>query len=189
MKKGIALTLLFVLVSVALYNVISEQIAKTTYTTATVGQEVHALEGDLKIGNKAPPFTLPLLMTEQPLALADMRGQNVIVNFWATWCPPCRAEMPAMQRYYDKYKREHNVEIIAVNLTESDRGLENIQKFVEQYHLTFPIVLDEQEQVSKQYEAISIPATFIVNEQGEIAHHIVGPVDEPMLVDLVGNLQ
>lgn len=187
MKKLVGLGLVLCLVIIATATFVTGQLEQTTYTTATTGKEVELVSGELQQGKLAPDITLPTLDGQQQ-SLQQLKGKNVIVNFWATWCPPCRAEMPAMQRYYDNYAQKHNVEILAVNLTKSDRGIDHIQQFVEQYHLSFPVLLDEQEVVSKRYAAISIPTTYIIDADGRIRHTIVGPVDEKMLNEFVGAL-
>ena len=79
------------------------------------------------------------------MKLSDLKGKKVILNFWASWCGPCKAEMPHMQKYYKKYKDNDNVEIIAVNLTKAERrGMKGVEEFIEAYGLTFPIPLDKE---------------------------------------------
>lgn len=139
-------------------------------------------------GDAAPNFTLTTLDGKE-VTLSDYKGKKVVLNFWATWCPPCKAEMPHMQNYYEDKAEQENVEILAVNLTSSDSGLDKVQAFQEDYALSFPIPLDEEGIVGETYQAITIPTTYMIDTTGTIQNKIVGPMDEQMLTDLVSNLK
>lgn len=127
---------------------------------------------------EATDFELQTL-TGETLKLSDYRGKKVILNFWATWCPPCKAEMPHMQNFYEEHGDE--IEIIAVNLTSRDNGIEAVEKFVKDYGLTFKIPLDVNGVYGEQYEIISIPTTYVIDENGQIEQKIVGPMDQSTL--------
>jgi peroxiredoxin len=142
----------------------------------------------LEKGATPPDFELSTLSGEV-VKLSDLKGKKVILNFWASWCGPCKAEMPHMENYYKKNKDKENVEILAVNMTTSEkRGMEGIEEFVEAYELTFPIPLDKEGTVMDAYQIIPIPTTFILGTDGTIGHKIVGPMDEKMMKELVSNL-
>jgi len=147
--------------------------------------DVTAEEGLVK-GDMAPDFELTTLDGEK-VQLSDLKGKKIIVNFWATWCPPCKAEMPHMQNYYEDFAKDENVEILAVNLTSGDK-VESVQNFVEDYGLTFPIPMDVEGKVGKTYQAITIPTSYMIDTQGRIQNKIVGPMDENMMKDFVSNL-
>lgn len=138
----------------------------------------------LREGAEAPDFELTTL-DGKPVKLSDYRGKKVILNFWATWCPPCKAEMPHMQNFYEENK-DQNVEILAVNLTNMDKGRDDIEAFVKEYGLTFPIPLDEEGNAGTTYQAFTIPTSYILDEKGIITKKIVGPMDENMMKDLTG---
>ena len=138
----------------------------------------------LREGAEAPDFELTTLDGET-VKLSDYRGKKVIVNFWATWCPPCKAEMPHMQNFYEEYK-DNDIEILAVNLTNMDKGHDAIDAFVKEYGLTFPIPLDEEGDAGTTYQAYTIPTSYILDEKGVITKKIVGPMDENMMKDLTG---
>lgn len=127
----------------------------------------------------APDFTLKTASGES-YTLSDLQGQAVLVNIWATWCPPCRAEMPAIQVMYDEYK-EQGLVVLAVNSTVQDNPLE-IAPFVQQYNLTFPILLDETGDVSRAYQVRSLPSSYFINRQGIITEVVIGgPMSEALL--------
>lgn len=153
-----------------------------------VGSEVAMQEVGLRQGDLPPDFELTTV-TGETVKLSDLKGKKVILNFWATWCPPCKAEMPHMQNYYKNSAEKDNVEIIAVNLTTGEhRGVKAVQEFVDSYGLTFPIPLDETGVVGESYQAFRIPTTYILNTDGTIAHVLVGPMDESMMERLVQDL-
>lgn len=126
--------------------------------------ERQTIKTGIHIGMKAPNFSLKTI-DGKTVQLSQLRGKAVIVNFWATWCPPCRAEMPDMQTFYEQYYRQ--VEIVAVNVMVRD-SQEKVREFIKDYHLTFPVVLDVDGNVMKQYDIQPIPTSFIIDRQGII---------------------
>jgi cytochrome c-type biogenesis protein len=126
-------------------------------------------------------FSLPLL-SGGTVNLSDFKGKALFLNFWATWCPPCRAEMPAMEAIYRRY-RERGLEILAVDSGES-RG--EVAAFMEELGLTFPAMLDGDFRVSTLYDIQAFPTTFIINREGGIVTRIVGALDwnSPLLDDV-----
>ncbi|CAM3905411.1 peroxiredoxin family protein [Mesobacillus thioparans] len=160
-------------------------------TTAPSEESVETTEdipgaklSSLKEGAEAPELELKTLEGET-IKLSDYRGKRVILNFWATWCPPCKAEMPHMQNFYEDY-HDQGVEILAVNLTSMDKGVDEVQKFVDEYGLTFTIPLDEEGTAGTTYQAFTIPTSYILDENGVITKKIVGPMDEKMMKELTG---
>ncbi len=112
--------------------------------------------------------------------LSDLNGQVVIVNFWASWCPPCKAEMPAIEETYQKYK-DQGLVILGINLTSSD-DVTKVDQFVHEYALTFPILLDEKGETANRYQVSSLPTTFFINKDGVIEKVIIGgPMSEAAL--------
>lgn len=157
--------------------------------TSLVGADSNMIEYEsgLEEGNTPPDFELPTLSGDI-IKLTNYKGRKVILNFWASWCGPCKAEMPHMQNYYEKYKDSENVEIIAVNMTTEERGLVSIENFVESYGLTFPIPLDNDGEVIDSYRIMTIPTTFMISTDGTIKQKIMGPMDEKTIKGLVDNL-
>lgn len=130
-------------------------------------------------GKPAPLFTLPAL-DGGTVNLADYRGKMVFLNIWATWCAPCREEMPAMQRLADKLKGV-NFAMVTVSI---DKKREDVEKFVRELGLTFTVALDPDENVSRMYQITGVPETFLISPDGIVMHHVIGPGewDNPNIV-------
>ena len=125
----------------------------------------------VKAGDEAPNFRLRD-MNGQFVNLSDFRGKVVLLNFWATWCGPCRVEMPAMEQLYRTYARK-DFEILAVST--DPQGIAVTRPFQQEIGLTFPILHDADYQVGLTYGARSLPMTFMVDRQG--IHQIFGARD------------
>ncbi|MDR2552944.1 MAG: redoxin domain-containing protein [Treponema sp.] len=117
-------------------------------------------------------FSLPLLKGGTA-KLSSYRGKAVILNFWATWCPPCRAEMPAMEALYRRFKSQ-GLEMLAVNCGEETLLVEN---FIKNNNYSFPVPLDRQREVSGRYGISAIPSTYILDRDGKIILRITGSVN------------
>jgi peroxiredoxin len=130
-------------------------------------------------GFLAPDFTLATLDGES-VTLSDLRGQAVIVNVWASWCGPCRLEMPAFKKVYGEYK-ERGLVILAVNSTSQDTRA-SVEKFAAEFQLPFPIPLDAEGQVARLYRVSALPSTFFVGRDGVITRVVIGgPLAESTL--------
>jgi cytochrome c biogenesis protein CcmG, thiol:disulfide interchange protein DsbE len=130
-------------------------------------------------GFLAPEFTLATPKGDR-VALSELRGRAVLVNIWATWCPPCQAEMPAIEKLYREYQGR-GLTVLGVNATVQDNPLD-IVPFVQKYELTFPILLDETGEVARKYDLRSLPSSYFINRDGTI-HDVVigGPMSEALL--------
>lgn len=129
----------------------------------------------------APNFTL-VDLDGNTHSLSDFHGRPVIINFWATWCPPCRAEMPDLQRVYENYQDDDLV-ILAIN---NDEPPDVIIDFVEEYDLTFLILLDEGLDVTRLYEVQAYPSTFFLDRAGRIRYDTYsGPLTESYVESIV----
>lgn len=144
-------------------------------------------QGERKVGlnqgELAPDFELRTL-DNTPIRLSELRGQKVIVNLWATWCPPCRAEMPDMQEFYEQEK-ENGVTILGVNLIETEQGPESVDAFLKEYGITFPVVLDQGKHISQQYQAISIPTSYVIDTEGVVQYKMIGPLTKEMMEKMI----
>lgn len=138
----------------------------------------------LDLGNIPPDFELSTIDGEV-LKLSDFVGQKVMLNFWASWCGPCRAEMPDMEKFY----KDKDVVILAVNLTETENKRENITKFIDDFSLTFPILLDEDLEVSTIYQIKPIPTTFLIDSNGRIHNKAFGALNYEQMVQELERMQ
>jgi peroxiredoxin len=139
----------------------------------------------LKEGTKVPDFELKEL-NGSAYRLSSLKGKVVFINFWATWCPPCREEMPSMQKLYDKF-RDAGLEILAVDLQEDAK---TVRPFVEEHRLTFPILLDEKGILVSKYGVRGLPTSYIINREGFAVAGYVGAKDwsTPDMIDFFQTL-
>ncbi len=138
------------------------------------GGDAAALAPAPVAGHPAPNFELKTLKGET-LKLSDFQGKPVVVNFWATWCGPCRAEFPDFQEA--SVENADDLVIIGVNSTASDQ-VEWVEDFVAEMGATFPIVLDEEGQVSETYQIRGLPTTIFVDRDGIVNEVFTGPVNK-----------
>ena len=130
-------------------------------------------------GFAAPDFTLKT-PDGTSYTLSELHGQAVLVNLWATWCPPCRAEMPAIERMYQEYKDQGFI-VLGVNMTYQDAPLE-VVPFTQEYGLTFPILLEETGDVAGVYQLRSLPTSLFIGRDGIIQEVVIGgPMSEALL--------
>ncbi len=127
-------------------------------------------------GHPAPDFTLPAL-DGGLVTLSDLQGQPVVLNFWATWCPPCQAEMPELQAAYDAYAAGGLV-VLGVNQGEDAA---TVKAFLDERRLTFPVALDEQYAASQRYQVNSLPTTFFIDRDGVIREIVIGQMNAALL--------
>lgn len=153
-----------------------------TWILASVDRSGSSTSG--KIPAPQQGFLAPAFILKTPdgesVALADLRGQAVLVNLWATWCPPCRAEMQAIEKIYQEYK-DRGFRVLAVNMTYQDDPFAIIP-FVEAERLTFPILLDETGEMASAYELRSLPSSYFIRRDGTIDEVVIGgPMSEALL--------
>jgi cytochrome c biogenesis protein CcmG/thiol:disulfide interchange protein DsbE len=130
-------------------------------------------------GFAAPDFTLKS-PAGNTFTLSELRGQAVLLNLWATWCPPCRAEMPTIEKIYQEYK-DRGFIVLAVDMTYQDNAA-NIAPFVQEYGLTYPILLEETGKVASLYQLRSLPSSYFIDRAGVIQKVIIGgPMSEALL--------
>ena len=192
MKQKIGLIIVIGLIVLLISNIVIEKIEENKMINSNVkGYEVdlsyNSSKSGLKKGDLAPDITMTNLAGEE-VKLSDYRGKKVILNFWATWCPPCKAEMPHMQKYYDENNEKQNVEIIGFNMTFSGDSIKNVEQFVASYKLTFPIYTTFDDNIINQYEILTMPSTFFIDEEGRIHRKVIGPVDEDSLAFYVEDM-
>ncbi len=141
------------------------------------GEQV-SQEGDvewvaLKKGKAAPPFSLPD-MGGKIVSLSDYSGKVVFLNFWATWCPPCRKEMPSIEKLYQKYKDQ---DLVVLAVSTDRKGLEIVEPYIRENGFSFSVLLDKDGDVSDSYSVFGLPMTFIIDREGNIVDTEMGEAD------------
>jgi len=135
----------------------------------------------LTVGKIAPDFELPDLV-DKGVRLSDFRGKVVFLNFWATWCKPCREEMPSMEVLYKNFERDGLV-VLAISIDRVTTK-KDIPPFVKSLNLTFPILIDSWGQTDKRYKLMGVPETYIIDQQGVLREKVIGPRDWTILDNL-----
>jgi len=137
-------------------------------------------------GFAAPDFTLDTL-EGSPLTLSDLRGRPVMLNLWASWCLPCRVEMPAIERVFQRH-REDGLLVVGLNVTAQDSEAA-ARLFAQEFGLSFPIVLDRDGTASARYELMGLPSTYFIDRGGIIREVIIGgPMSEAVMLSHVQDL-
>jgi cytochrome c biogenesis protein CcmG, thiol:disulfide interchange protein DsbE len=128
-----------------------------------------------KIGKPAPHFSLQLLDGNGKLGLASLRGKAVVINFWASWCGPCKSESAALQRAWQKHRGD-GVVVVGVDYNDPTG---DARRFVRAHGLTYPIVRDRDALVGTSYDLTGVPETFFVDRRGRlVGDHLEGPIDK-----------
>jgi len=162
---------------VALTLVAFLQFGANRSVPADVANEVAAKpppDGSVAAGKEAADFKLTSL-DGQSIALSSLRGKVVFLNVWATWCPPCREEMPAIEALYEKFKDDKNFVVLAVSQDTDGSG--PVAAYVKKNGFRFDVLLDPENKVGEAYDVSGIPETFIIDQRGRIVAHHVGPYD------------
>lgn len=187
MKKMIPIFIIVLLIGIALFNQWDKkQKLKDAATKTNETSEAKNTTVGLEPNQTAPNFVLKN-MQEEVVQLSDYKGKKVMVNFWATWCPPCRVEIPELNTFY-KNKNE-NEEILAVNLTTEEKSPSAIEEFVQEYEMEFPILLDENGNVGKMYTAFTIPTSYFIDSNGKVYYKHVGPLTESQVRDIFDEMK
>lgn len=169
-KKIIAAVVLIALLTVAIVQAMD----KNTQTQKSNDQTSTTQTNGLKIGTKAPDFELKTL-TGETIRLSSFKGKKVMLNFWATWCPPCKAEMPEMEKFYKQGNKD--LVILAVNIDPQN----DVKGFAKKDDITFPILLDTDNQVNSMYQILSIPTTYFIDRNGIIQNKFTGSMTQDIM--------
>jgi peroxiredoxin len=149
-----------------------------------IGSPAAGLGSAVRVGSPAPDFTL-FSLAGPPVSLHQQKGKVVLVNFWTTWCPPCREEMPALQKAHERLA-DQGLVVLGVNWTQVD-NLADVQAFVAELGLTFPILLDSDGVVSEDlYQVLGLPTSVLIGRDGTVRAIRIGILD---LQELESTLQ
>lgn len=145
---------------------------------ALLGWQVFKKDKTPDVGRSAPPFTLPHLGTDQELSLASLRGKAVVLNFWASWCGPCKDEAPILESAWKRY-RDKGVVVLGIDAQDFDV---DAQRFVDRAGITYPIVRDKHGSTLGRYGVTGFPETWFVDANGRlVGEHVAGPLTEEEL--------
>lgn len=145
----------------------------------------------VEVGDRAPDYSAPLLSGGET-SLSEQQGKVVLVNIWATWCGPCRVEMPPIQQVYERY-RDEGFSVLAVSVDAGPGHREKVRAFVEEYGLDFPVLLDPEGRVTRVFQTVGVPETFVLDREGRIVKRLIGATDwnssahQALIEELLGN--
>lgn len=188
MKKRLIMSAAFLLVALIVLSFVLDNGGETDQATevgADVDSSEYGQETGLEPGNMAPDFELETV-TGETVRLSDLRGEKVLLNFWATWCPPCRAEMPDMQKYHED--SDEGI-ILAVNLTETEESMGQIEDFLDEYGITFQVLIDETTEVSSTYNAFALPTSYLINSDGVIHRQTIGAINYDLIAEQFNEME
>lgn len=141
----------------------------------------------VEVGSRVPEYSAVDLATGDSVALARYRGSVVLLNIWATWCEPCRTEMPSMQRLFETFGPE-GLKVVAVSIDQADADV--VRRFQQDYGLTFDILHDQVRGIERVFQTTGVPESFVLNREGRIVKKVIGAHDwsSPANQDLVRRL-
>ena len=166
-KKSV---LIFFIIFIGAILFFLEHFTEAPISIADVQTEEKFGQKKSAVGYLAPDFSLRNLKGNYQ-SLDSFSGQVVVLNFWATWCVPCRVEMPSFEKLYRRYRSE-GLTVLAVTLDKKSE--KNIKSFVEEYELSFPVLLDEEGKVERLYPSMTIPFTYVIDREGRIVAKVDG---------------
>ena len=165
-----------------LAGVVAAVVIIVALLAAGLGRDPSVIASPL-VGRAAPNFTLPQL-DGPPVTLAKLRGQIVVINFWASWCTECHIEQAALDRTWQQFQ-DSGVVVIGVNFEDATG---DARAYVRTAGVTYPVVEDARSRTALAYGLRGVPETFIVNRSGRIVNHVIGPVDAAQLTSEINSM-
>lgn len=180
MKKKISLlvlALVFALVLGGAYTLYDDLSGEVGTSSMTVREDTET--GDAAQNAQPAPDFIVKDMDGNEVSLSDMAGKPVVVNFWASWCGPCKSEMPDFEEKFGEYGDE--IVFMMVNMTDGQETVKTAKRFVEEMGYTFPVYFDTHQSAAIAYAVNSIPATYFINEKGEAVAYGLGALNEEII--------
>lgn len=193
MKKYAFTLAIIILFGISVYTVISYNKNKTTGSNTSVSNGILSVKDSKNSIDKKNQETIPkekaidfklMDLNGKNVSLSDFKGKKVLLNFWATWCPPCRAEMPDIEKLYQENK-DSDLVILGVNLGEDTQ---TVKSFIDKNKYNFNILLDSDQAVAIKYNIVSIPTSFFIDKEGNIVYKKVGAMSIEEMRDNVNLL-
>ena len=180
-KKTFVILILLTLLTVGLPSTINhkEVINKESITAAYQPGFIE--------GKDAPNFKLESL-NGRMYKLSDFRGQTILLNFWASWCPPCKTEIPDLNEFFLEHKKEKIV-VLSVNMTYAEKSIQNVKAFQNMYKIRFPVLLDQFNEMADLYGIKTIPTSFLIDATGKIQKRIIGPLQKDRIELLLDKIE
>jgi len=187
-KQLLAIGVILTLIGIIIYGFVSDNNDEEEFNgiITVYPDDVDPDSLGVDVGDVAKDFQLRDL-DNNLVKLSDFKGKKVFLNFWASWCAPCKEEMPDMQKLYEEYSDE--VEVIAVNVTGSEVKRSNVDEFVDEYNFTYTILLDDNNSVSNEYLASQLPTSYFINSKGivQLPRH-TGPLTFEDMEEIIKQL-
>ncbi|WP_164668887.1 redoxin domain-containing protein [Virgibacillus doumboii] len=192
-KQLIGVAVMAFLIVVAIIGFMDDNTSETSTSNTDSGNAqgagiVAPGQSSIEVGKMAPDFKVETLSGDT-FQLSDLRGKKVILNFWASWCGPCKKEMPEMQKFHEKYGDK--VEVIAVNLTDSETGggVKKVRNYIDKYGYTYPVPLDKKGKVKELYNVAGVPSTYFIGTDGKVQQPPkLGPMTYEYMVEMANKL-
>lgn len=137
------------------------------------------------VGTRAPAYAAPTLEGDT-LALDALRGEAVLVNVWATWCPPCREEMPGLVELHERFQGE-GFRVVAASI-DTRRAARDVRAFVDRHGITFPVLLDPEQRVTRAFRTVGVPESILLDREGRVVRRWVGEID-PLSEEIVESVR
>ncbi len=138
----------------------------------------------VEVGSQAPDFLLTDMQGNKH-QLSEYKGKGVFLNFWGTWCPPCKKEMPYINNQYQQFK-DQGVQVLSVDIQESELA---VNQFAERFKLDFPIMIDKDKEVMTVYGVDKLPATFLIDKNGKVVKYFTGELTENMVREFMEKIK
>ncbi|MSP78654.1 MAG: TlpA family protein disulfide reductase [Dehalococcoidia bacterium] len=182
MSQRIRVLLAVLVPVVALFALFAVTLVRTGGKPAGIG--INSAFGSVVVeARSARPFSLQML-SGTTISLEDLHGKVVMIDFWSSWCPPCRDEAPTLERVYKQYQ-DKNVAFLGVAIWDTNG---DVQKFIERNKLTYPIGMDNQGKIAIDYGVRGIPEKYFIDRQGTLVRKFIGPVDDEQLSKVLDEL-
>ncbi|WP_088041032.1 TlpA disulfide reductase family protein [Bacillus sp. EAC] len=183
MKKIIPMLLLVVALGYSIFQLYEKKHEEKIVSNKNDSYIASIQKMGVQVGQQAPDIKL-MTLEQKNVNLSEYKGKKIILNFWATWCPPCQDEIPALEKFHEKHSKDVVILGVADYIGEK-KDLDFVKNFVSKNNMKYKILLDENGNNFRKYGVISIPTTFFINPNGEVVYKQIGPLNEKQLNDFL----